>query len=562
MDKNDALYKAFLNELETLEHFRVTYAGERPTVPLGREDPDVQRLIESLAVFSARTRLTAERSVRRSALQLFRQHFPYLLNPLPATAMLQAISSSRHVDAVAIPKGSEVRVSVVPSSAPVAAATRTTDPSAAADTTLSFRTQRQLRILPMSLVGVDMFRQSNKQYRLVLTIEAAFFRNDSVGELNLYVNHLNDLQSSLAIFYQLKQHITHASVVFDQEVDEQTRGEPVRFYFGAPREVSSAAESFEHPLQQARAFFRFPQQALYLNVHIEKQPRNWESFSLCFDIDPAWPLQLRPNPDTFVLHTVPMINVRRDFADPIEHDGTRDRYPIRHPEADGGHVLHSVRGLYKITGTELAPLRPGIMGDEPDSYELEWTGAGDKRRGYAAFVMPSAFEQPVRVAVDAYWHQPGLYDEDSLVSAVRLAERHVDGLDFELSGGYVSAVDGPMQDSQPGLLHLLSIKNQRFLERDDVVFLLQAMGVLQERVFAELAYRLTATSVSSKPFAKKAQGFKYIYHLQFGTLDGSSLPVLDLFCTKLLDVLIAWSNEEVVELSVSVPNLEAQLHYS
>ncbi|MEY4577667.1 MAG: hypothetical protein RL701_2370, partial [Pseudomonadota bacterium] len=410
-------------------------------------------------------------------------------------------------------------------------------------------------------MSVDMYRRSNKSYRLLIQVEGAFFRNDTIGEINLYLDHLNDVQSSLAIFYQLKRYVTQASVVFDAEVDDTTRGEPVRVYFGAPRQVASAAESFEHPLQQARAFFRFPQQSLYMNVHVDKQPRNWESFTLCFDLDPRYPPQLRPNPDTFKLHTVPMVNLRTGYADPIANDGLRDHYPIRHPEADSRYVLHSVRGLYKITDKELIALRPGVMGDEPDSYELEWSGQGDKRRGYATFVMPQAFEEPVRIAVDGYWHQPDAADDDSVITAVQLAERHVDGLKFELSGPVIPALHNAMHDSQAGLLQLLSIKNQRFLERDDVVFVLRALGVLDDPKFAELAFLLSSVSVASKPFAKKAQGFKYVYSLQFGNLDSSMVPLLDLFCAKLLEVLTAWSTEEVVELTISVPNLELELSY-
>ncbi|MEY4579530.1 MAG: hypothetical protein RL701_4233, partial [Pseudomonadota bacterium] len=189
MEKDEALYKAFLRELEAIEHFRVSYTGSRPAVPLGREDPDVQRLIEAMALFTARTRLTAERSVMRSALHLFQQHFPYLLNPLPATAMLQAVTSSRYVDASTIPKGSEVRVTAT-STQSVTSARAALGDGTLDGSTMTFRTMRALRVLPLSLMSVDMYRRSNKSYRLLIQVEGAFFRNDTIGEINLYLDHL------------------------------------------------------------------------------------------------------------------------------------------------------------------------------------------------------------------------------------------------------------------------------------------------------------------------------------------------------------------------------------
>ena len=56
------LYDEFLSELELLEKFRITYSGIHPFAPVERDDQDVQRMVEALAVFSARSRLAGERS--------------------------------------------------------------------------------------------------------------------------------------------------------------------------------------------------------------------------------------------------------------------------------------------------------------------------------------------------------------------------------------------------------------------------------------------------------------------------------------------------------------------
>src|SRR3569832_114152 len=104
----DLLEKAFLAELEALEKFRITYTGIYPHTPLTREDTDIRRLIEALAMFTARTRVAAERNIDQSMLRIFRQHFSYLLDPVPAMVMRSATPTARYVYTTELPEGTEV----------------------------------------------------------------------------------------------------------------------------------------------------------------------------------------------------------------------------------------------------------------------------------------------------------------------------------------------------------------------------------------------------------------------------------------------------------------------
>ncbi len=83
----------------------------------------------------------------------------------------------------------------------------------------------------------------------------------------------------------------------------------------------------------------------------------------------------------------------------------------------------------------------------------------------------------------------------------------------------------------------------------------------REPFFATIVRALRDVRVATKPLAKQSHGFKYIYELTFEDLDATDLPRLDLFCGKLLDVLAAWSVEEVVEIAAKVKNLERTLQY-
>src|SRR6478736_6276846 len=56
---NEQLYRAFVDEVQALESFRMAYVAEHPSTPLQPDDPDVRRLLEALALFAARSRQAA-----------------------------------------------------------------------------------------------------------------------------------------------------------------------------------------------------------------------------------------------------------------------------------------------------------------------------------------------------------------------------------------------------------------------------------------------------------------------------------------------------------------------
>lgn len=541
---DDALYKAFLAEMEELEKFRMAYSALHPRAPLGREDQDVRRLVESLAFFTARTRVSGQRAILRSTLRLFRQHFSFLLNPLPSMGLLRARTDARFVDASELPRGTQVAV---------------TPPSGPA---FQYRTTSALRLLPLKLASVDGFKRGPREgERLLLRFDAGFPRNDEPGTLRLYVRHLGEFASSLAAHYHLKSALSSASVVFDTEVGQDTSGTPVRVRFGAPPLLPEETEAFEHPLQRTRSFLHFPEQSLFMDVALPVPPRNWKSFTVVLDLTSKWPAQLRLTRDSFELNVVPLLNAVKQTANPVEVDGTKDRYLLTHPDASGGYRLHSLVGVYRLDQEGLVPLRPGVVQGGESSYELEVDGTGASRKAHLAVELAGAFDEPVVVSAEAFWLQPLVDPLDPAACRVRPAERHLEGVQWDLLAVPTPSTDNPLGQSQDGLLRLLSLKNQRFVGLEELQFLLSALGAHDVRHFRELLPLLRTLEVASLPFAKAGSGYKYVYTLQLAELDPYLLPVLDLFSAQLLDLLRAWSTEEVVELLVHVPNLELTTSY-
>lgn len=554
---DDALYKAFLGELAALEQFRISYSGEHPGVPLSREDPDVRRITEALAMFTARTRRAAERSLGLSMLRMFRQHFPFLLSPVPAFGMLRARTLPTFVDTALVPRGTQV-VLTPPAAHPARALT----PAASAPARLLFRTLAPLRVLPIALERLDRIVLESSGYRMIAAFRAAHDRVHELGELRLYVNHLNDFQSSLTVFHALKRHTRRVLAVFDQDVGEETPGAECSCSFGAP-ETGGEPELFAHPLEHVRTFFHVPQQDLFISVQVPPPPRGFRRFSLCFELDPRFPRELKLAVDTLALNVVPMANLVRELADPIAYDAMRDRYPILHPDVTMRYRPHSVVGAYRLDREEgMVPLRPRVVGETSEAYEIEFEGHDTERRAFLTLDMPQGFAAPFRVAADAFWHQPLVETDEHVAYDVALFDRYFDGLKWDNVGALEHSHDSPLGDDIEGLLSLLSLKNKRFLERSELAFLFEALGATGSLPFSGLVRALKAARFEQKPYARGTTGYKYVYYLTFARIDGSELPLLDLFAHKALRALSAWSVDEVVELVVEVPSLEQRLVYT
>ena len=186
-------------------------------VPLDREDPHVRRLIESMAFFSVQTRLATQHNLRSTWLRLFSAFFDFLLQPLPAVALVQALPAEKMTETVVLSRGTELRL------------------APAHGVAGSFRTQRHLRILPISMAGTEVVRLADGRCRLILRFESSFPRRDPVGLFSLHVRHLDEYRPSLAVFHALRKQLTQVGVVYDAQADENSQALPCEFSFDTPR---------------------------------------------------------------------------------------------------------------------------------------------------------------------------------------------------------------------------------------------------------------------------------------------------------------------------------------
>ncbi len=543
----DAIEREFLAEMEALEKFRISYTAQYPNIPLGHDDPDVRRLLEAMAFFTARTRVAAMRSLDDSVQRIFRQHFPSLLGPIPALGMLRATPGEQFADVTELPRGTDVLLRKPPG--------QIGDP----ERFFRFRTLSKLRILPIAMRRVDIHRIPGHAPRIFLRLKASTAHNQALSELHLHINHQNDLHSSMLVMHALRSHTRSASVIYEESPSPDAVGQPCQVSFGAPEDEGELPDSFEHPLQRARIVLRYPRRDLYLNVKGLRPPRNWQHVTLCLDMRDSWPTQLKLTSDGFEPHTVPMINVRRDLAEPIECDGTRDRYPVTHGDQAGGFAPLWVIGAYRHTKQGFVPLEPGVVGGSGDSYEVTSDGRGDRRSAWALFNIPSAYAKPEMISVDAFWHQPGLRDVTADDLTVGLADHYVQGVKWSCSGGILPHADSEIDGDRESQLQLVSLKTLRFLGREELRVLLRVCGAEKDPEVRRIVTALQDVQVTSKPSAKLAHGLKHTYELTFGVLEPSDVPRVALLVEWLRDVLATWCQEEVLAVTARIPNLDRVL---
>jgi type VI secretion system protein ImpG len=528
--ENESLYKAFRDELSALERFRMEYVAEHPGVPLAPDDPDVRRLVEALAFFAARSRLAAVRTLVEQRRRLFRQFMPYLLEPLPAMGMLQAVPNGQLVDAAELPRGTEVALR---------------DP---ADRVAIFRTLRPMRLLPLTLGRLGTLVLPDGRLRLALPVTTTHRRNDDIGTLAFHVNYLNDFNGSLRVLAALERHVERVAVSFEERVDEHTRGSDCRLSFaGAGGDDDD--DDGTHPLARERAYFHFPRAEQFLEVTVPSPPANWQRFTLLFDLKPDWPRHLRLTADVFQLFTTPIVNVSRAAAQPMMHDGTEERWPIRHPSPAGRYELHSLRGVYRHNGDALVPLTPATIAGDAGAWELDDQPRDDGRRHPALLVhLPEALGTPTLLSVEAEWHQPWFSKAIGQRLQIAPYRRAVAGVSWELSGDLVphrdAALGGDVDDFTP----LLVLSHKHTLAREELDLLLQSLGSVWSGPFAPLRPLIRSVGVHEAPAQNggRPDASKRVYEIALAQHD---LPALsERFACHLERVLTAWNCDGRVEV--------------
>jgi type VI secretion system protein ImpG len=536
MDSLEQLYDDFLVEMNSLEHFRRRFLERHPSAPLEREDPDVRRLIESMAFFSVQTRQATLRSLRSVWWRLFAGFFDFMVEPVPSAALVQAMPTEKMVEPVVLPRGTELRLT----------------PQGEAPG--FFRTQRELRVLPAFLERTDVLPLPRGGHRLVLRFESRFARKDEVGLLSLHVRHLDDYPSSLAVFHALCRHLRQASVVYNEPADEQSLGDLCEVSFGRSAANAEDSSDYAQPFQRIRSFFHFPEQQLFVHVRVPPSRKPWTRFCICFDLAQEWTTGRSLHPEFLQPFVVPLENLKAEPAQPIIANGTRSQHPILNVSAGGNFRLHSITHVHEVTAKGRALLRPAYLPGEGPSYEVEESLGSDLGHQHNLLLrMPEALASPRRIVVEGLWHQPQFASRALGRMQVSTPGRHVEGVRWEMVGDVVPAQDSPLHDDLGGLTRLLAWKSRPTLSRNEFLALMMYLGTPAHSPMGRVLPWVRELTVSTLPdSALRGSGLQHVYELLLEPFEPGFEPLVVSFLQQAREVLDAWNGDASVELRATV----------
>jgi len=521
-----SFYEDFLVELKAVDDFLAYRSGDATFVR--REDPDVRRLMESIAFFSARTRHAASDQLRRSMLQLARGHLDDFLSPQPSRALIQVVPSGL-VDAAVLPAGTRLRLTT-------------------SDNELGlFSTMVDVTLRPLQIDFAELQLRGGGGFRLVIRIRARRAVEEIAEPLAIHLSYLNDYQRSLHLQYRLSRHLPDdgVSVFYDQAPDPSRVGAPCGVSFGgAPR---------AHPepgaggcIEQIRTFLHFPAKELVLQVALARARSPWRQAWLCLDLDDGWPRELVIDKAVFRLFVVPIENLVRDAAVPIKCDGTRAHYPIEPARGDARLTLHSVIGVFQDTAAGRDPIPPVHVASGDPSYDLDQvddgSGAGAPR---LVLRLPDAFHAPRLISVEARWHQPW-FDSAAQVTTVELQTRHLPGVELRLLGALTPHRPSALWRDPAAMLHVLSRRASRVLQRRDLISLMTLLGADHDSAYAGIDAEVLQIEAYEEPADRhRGGGIRVVYRIKLDEVDDDRLGLVAgyLRCIELL--LDAWSANPV-----------------
>lgn len=546
MSAADPHTPAFLAELMELERFQQRQAAWHseapgmPRVPLSREEPAVRRLMEALAFFSMRTREANTNNLRALFRRLFAEYANELLHPIPAAGLLQA------------------QLDDLPQ--PLTLPRRTTLHVQIGEHAATFRTTRDLRLLPLRLRQTRLVPLDAGGWRLVLNL-AALAPLPPAETLRVHVRYLESYELSLALLHGLRRHAIGACA-FESEtsaVTKQDRGPALKLSFADPYDPGPrCADDVDHPLARIRAFFHQPEQDLFFSVALPAHPDSRRPLVLAIDLDPATPMNLlRPfqgASECLLLHITPIVNLYRDTADLLRCDGLCEEYPIVHTGAAQGFALHSVLGVYEHTDAGPVPLRIGVLPGDVQGYEVEHLPEEEgESQPVLHLRLKGAFAQPRKISVDALWCQPWLRELPPGRTQVALHERSIKAVSFRIVGDLRLGQESPLRTNTHELIHLLALRTRASLSLQDLLSLLEALGTVGGSPYRSFPGRIVRLSCQRRPDGSGPRARPDLrYLIELREVAPEEEPLLASFLEQVRGLLDALSPDHPVELHASV----------
>lgn len=531
----------FSEEMAFLTRLQTRFLNLHSQVPVEHNDPDVRYLTQAMAAFMAKGRMAGRQQIDQLHQRVFQQLLPYLTAPVASMALLQA-NTRNLTETVAIKAGSLF--------------TLTTNDGEQAQ----YRSLCNMPLAPIAIENVGQVTKSRNEHHVHITITAHNRAPGPLEHLPLYLTAHNNFALSLSLRELLGKQLVNVTAIFDEQ--DPCIG---RFSIG-PCQTEAAPESAQqlpepglqgspidsmHPVENIRRFFQLPQQENFLNLYFSSSPQQWKSCQLILTLSGQWPRQIAMSSELFQLGVICVENRIQEQAEAINYKATQSSCPVRPPTTATDLRLLKCIGVYQGALKDRNMLRPGILKGGSGAYDMYFrSNATGELQPELDIQLPDAFKKPVKVTVDALWHQPGFSKHLWKKITVRTHYLDIPGLSWSLLNTPVPYVPLNENDAQ-SLLDLSLLKNKNELSLDDVLFILENMGSVFQREFQSLKRLLTHLQViptKDKPFNQHYNWHRPSAHYIFA-LDNSAsicIPLVNTFFSKIEALLNAWLSNTAV----------------
>ncbi|MGC4067274.1 MAG: type VI secretion system baseplate subunit TssF [Polyangiaceae bacterium] len=562
--QNDqSVFDEFLQELQGLNDFRAEYAHRYDFEGLGREDPDVERLVEAMAFYRARTRSTVEHGLREYQLRALEQLFPYLLSPMPAMGILYPRLASNFTDTRSLPARAEI--SVASPEADVEESPRV------------FRTTRELTVFPLHIVersvrlsrnrpatpGGDGGASKDSTTPWTLRLDVApspdgrdtkrYYDDPAKGlrELRFYLDPKGDTLTALRLYDALQRSCRGVLVRVLAEGSERYRTGPVRVRFGSALSDDGGG-SFDNPIEWTRRCIHFALAQLYVEVPLMGLPSEWNRLSLEFQLDDGWPEGLQAADSSFVLGGVPVENLVTRTAEPLSVDGTKLRNEVVSAEEPLSWKVREIRGIY-TTDPSAPGARKTVLPRSlfEEGYTAIARGSGAEREVWLEIDSTLGdVEAPATLYVDAEWYDPDPKLPAPRSAIVRADAHDLGPLSWQLLEPLRMPSDSPLLAEPQLLERLLELQGKAPSCARELKSLLQILGVAQSEPFTRIPRYIEALESALLPDLQSQRGTIRSYDVRLSCVPAVLLPAARLLFSFLPRFLATWTGEPDVRISV------------
>jgi len=297
-------------------------------------DPDVDRLLEGFAFLTARIRERLDDAVPEVIEQLCQLALPQYMRSVPAVSVVEFSPAIRALKGVhRVPKHSEVGARAIQ------------------DTVCSFRTTRELALLPVSIANVqlDPSVESAPRIRVSLTTtEIGATVLPQHGSLRLFLH--GGLGQTSLLYLWLARHLTKVSCVSGDRTVELGR-DCIRL-----TSVGEGGSVFPWPpfapedMKLILEYYTQPSLLLFVDVvGLEAlADKIGSSFDLVFQFERPPKLPERLEKEAVRLHCVPVVNLFETTAEPVRRELGANEYMLRAAGLSQRHA--DVFEVVRVTG--------------------------------------------------------------------------------------------------------------------------------------------------------------------------------------------------------------------